>query len=101
MARAHSGTVLECFSTEVFPARTVGMAKRRACQKGKFQGMMERMTPRGWYVTRCSLPSASNRSSSSHSGPFSANTSEAQAHFSISARASLMGLPISVVMSFA
>jgi len=40
-----------CFKSTVFPAMSVGTAMRITCQKGKFHGMMERMTPSGRNVT--------------------------------------------------
>ena len=36
-----------CFSKIVFPAKMVGIAKRRACQNGKFQGIIPKITPIG------------------------------------------------------
>ena len=51
IASAHCGTLDACLSRATFPAISAGAAKRKTCQKGKFQGMTARMTPSGWYVT--------------------------------------------------
>ena len=37
-----------CFRRTTFPAKIVGTAKRSACQKGKFHGIIPRITPIGW-----------------------------------------------------
>src|SRR5690625_3450941 len=50
MAMAHWGTLDACFRRLVFPAMVAGAAKRRTCQKGKFQGITARITPRGLYA---------------------------------------------------
>ncbi len=47
MARAQPVTFEACLSTQVFPAISAGAAKRKTCQRGKFQGMMARITPSG------------------------------------------------------
>ena len=47
MARAQPGTFEACLSTAVLPAMSAGAAKRKTCQKGKFQGMIARTTPSG------------------------------------------------------
>jgi hypothetical protein len=47
MASAEPGTLLACFSTQPLPAIKVGAAKRKTCQKGKFQGITASTTPSG------------------------------------------------------
>jgi hypothetical protein len=48
MARAHWGTLGECFRSAPLPAIRAGAANRSTCQNGKFQGMMARTRPSGW-----------------------------------------------------
>ena len=47
-ARAHWGTLGECFSSAPLPAISAGAANRSTCQNGKFHGMMASTTPSGW-----------------------------------------------------
>ncbi len=47
MARAQPGTLEACLRRPTFPAMRAGAAKRKTCQKGKFQGMTARIGPRG------------------------------------------------------
>jgi hypothetical protein len=47
MASAVPGTFAACLSNATFPAMRVGAAKRKNCQKGKFQGMMASTGPSG------------------------------------------------------
>ena len=49
MASAHCGTFEACFSSPTLPAIRAGAAKRKTCQKGKFQGMMASTGPSGWH----------------------------------------------------
>ena len=48
MASAHWGTLDACLSSPTLPAISAGAAKRKTCQKGKFQGMTARIGPIGW-----------------------------------------------------
>jgi len=47
MAKAHWGTLEACLRMPTLPAMSAGARKRKTCQRGKFQGMTARMTPRG------------------------------------------------------
>ena len=47
IAIAVPGTFAACLSTAPLPAISAGAAKRKTCQKGKFQGMMASTTPNG------------------------------------------------------
>ena len=47
MASAHCGTLEACLRRPTLPAMSAGARKRKTCQRGKFQGMTARMTPRG------------------------------------------------------
>jgi hypothetical protein len=47
MAPAQPGTFEACLSRIVFPAISAGAAKRKACQSGKFHGMMASTGPSG------------------------------------------------------
>src|SRR6266850_5085501 len=51
MASEQPETLDACFSRQAFPAIKAGAAKRKTCQKGKFQGITARTTPRGWNAT--------------------------------------------------
>jgi hypothetical protein len=51
MNSAVCGTFEACFSSPTFPAIKAGAAKRIACHSGKFQGMIARTGPSGWYLT--------------------------------------------------
>ena len=51
MPSAERGTFEACFNTAVLPAIKAGARKRITCQNGKFQGMIARIGPSGWYVT--------------------------------------------------
>jgi len=44
---AHRGTLAACFNSATLPAMRAGAAKRKTCQKGKFQGITARIGPRG------------------------------------------------------
>ena len=72
MAKAHSVTLLACFSMHTFPASKAGTPNLIACQNGKFQGMIERIVPRGSKEIICFFPSACSNSSFSQFSPFSA-----------------------------
>ena len=54
-ASAHCGTFEACLSRPTFPAISAGAAKRKTCQNGKFHGMMARIGPIGWKVTKLRL----------------------------------------------
>ncbi len=43
-----AGTFEACFSSPALPAISPGAAKRKTCQKGKFQGMIASTGPKGW-----------------------------------------------------
>ncbi len=47
IARAHCGTFEACLRSPTLPAMSAGAAKRKTCQKGKFQGMTARTGPSG------------------------------------------------------
>jgi len=47
MARAHPQTFEACLSSPALPAMRAGAAKRKTCQRGKFQGMTASTTPSG------------------------------------------------------
>ena len=47
MARAVPGTLPACLSRPTLPAISAGAAKRKTCQKGKFQGMIASTGPSG------------------------------------------------------
>ena len=47
IANAQPVVFSECFKTTPFPAIRAGAANLRTCQKGKFQGMIESIIPRG------------------------------------------------------
>gem|GEM_PF-6022221 len=47
ISRAHWGTLEACLSRATLPAMRAGAAKRKTCQRGKFQGMTARTTPMG------------------------------------------------------
>ena len=51
IASAHWGTLDACFSSPTLPAISAGAAKRKTCQKGKFQGMIASTGPIGCQVT--------------------------------------------------
>ena len=48
MASAHCGTLEACLSRPTLPAMSAGAAKRKTCQKGKFQGITASTAPSGW-----------------------------------------------------
>jgi hypothetical protein len=48
MASAQRGTLGACLRIPQLPAMTPGAAKRKACQNGKFHGMIASTTPSGW-----------------------------------------------------
>ena len=47
IASAHCGTFDACLSRPTLPAISAGAAKRKTCQKGKFQGMTASTAPSG------------------------------------------------------
>ena len=51
MASAQPETLPACFSTPALPAMSAGAAKRKTCQRGKFQGMTASTTPSGAKAT--------------------------------------------------
>ena len=57
MARAQPDTLEECFSRPALPAMSPGATKRKTCQRGKFQGITARTTPRGVNATKLRLAS--------------------------------------------
>ncbi len=62
IASAQPDTFEACFSMPAFPAINVGAAKRKTCQKGKFQGITARTRPSGLKVTNerdASVPTGS------------------------------------------
>ena len=95
---ADCGDALAGFTTAVLPAMSAGTAKRTICHIGKFHGMMEPRTPRGSNAMYAFIASVSTGSGSRNRGPSFAKTSAAHAHFSTSAFASRMTLPISNVI---
>src|SRR5438132_1656170 len=92
------GDALAGLTTAVLPAMSAGTAKRTICHIGKFHGMMEPRTPRGSNAMYAFIASVSTGSGSRNRGPSFAKTSAAHAHFSTSAFASRMTLPISNVI---
>ena len=50
-AMATPVTLGACLTARALPAARIGAAARMTCQKGKFQGMTARMTPRGSWTT--------------------------------------------------
>src|SRR3989442_8546973 len=98
---ADCGDALAGFTTTVLPAIRAGTAKRTICHIGKFHGMIEPRTPRGWNATYDRIASVVTISGCRNPGPFSAKYSAAQAHFSTSATAWRITLPISSVIVWA
>ena len=72
IARAHWGTLEACFSSPTLPAIRAGAAKRKTCQKGKFQGITASTGPNGWYRTNVLLASVRTSSGCNRRSPLSA-----------------------------
>ena len=72
MARAACGTFEACLSSPTLPAASAGAAKRKTCQKGKFQGITASTGPSGSKRTKARRPSLSAGSGASIAAPCSA-----------------------------
>jgi len=83
------------------PAIRFGAAKRKTCQKGKFQGMTASTTPSGSQATKLWLASVGTSSGARKPAAWSAKKSQAAAHLSTSARPPARTLPISRAISSA
>mmetsp|Transcript_2527 Transcript_2527/g.5349 ORF Transcript_2527/g.5349 Transcript_2527/m.5349 type:complete len:220 (+) Transcript_2527:911-1570(+) len=92
-----------CLSNTAFPAMSVGIVMRKTCHAGKFHGMMDKITPSGWYVTydRLKPGKGVHSVSSRNDAPCLVYQSTRFAHFNTSALPWHGGFPISLHMSSA
>mmetsp|Transcript_40277 Transcript_40277/g.96540 ORF Transcript_40277/g.96540 Transcript_40277/m.96540 type:complete len:230 (+) Transcript_40277:822-1511(+) len=109
-SRRHvAGHSVDGFSTIEHPAASPGATFTAAWRRGKFQGVTAPITPTGslrMFPVNAGSPSFSGTVPpcapvSSSSSPSFAKYSKISAHASMSARASVMGLPLSMVSRMA
>src|SRR2546428_3072376 len=88
------GVMLEGLKTVVLPAIKAGAANLMHCHSGKFQGMIEPMTPIGSKATELSGASGLLTSGIREFRPFFELHSKAHAHIGTHGWGSLLGLPV-------